>query len=271
MSYYTVKKRRGQRKAWIGIAIIIFVIACIATVFAVKTKIEDQRVVLDPSTLCPVTGSPSYVAVVFDKTDAYNKIQQQFLKRYFDTFKDSLPVGAQVSLYVIGDNQAEDIKPEFLICKPRTGKDANVYYENPGLIIKRWRNRFVRPLDAAIDDSMASSSSTTSPIMEMLQIVALSAFPPESEEIPKRIILVSDMLHHTTEWSHYRGQLDIKRLMSTAYYHKLSTDLHGAEVEIMYIRREGSEALQTKRHALFWADYIDSIGGRVKLIERVDG
>jgi hypothetical protein len=271
MSYYAIKKQRGKRKAQIGVVLFIVVLLCIAAVFTVKSKLEGQKIALDPATQCPVTGSPAYFAVVFDKTDAYNKIQQKFLKRYFEQFKESLPVGAQVSLYVIDDKQAEEIKPKFIICKPRTGKDANALYENPDLINKRWNDKFVKPLDGAIEYFMSPSTSSTSPIMEMFQIVSLSAFPPGSEDIPKQIVLVSDMIHHSSEWSHYRGQMDIKQLMSTAYYQKLSTDLHGAEVVILYIRREGAEALQTKRHALFWADYVESIGGRVTLIERVDG
>ena len=79
------------------------------------------------------------------------------------------------------------------------------------------------------------------------------------------------MLQHTSEWSHYRGQTDFTSLQKTSYYQRINTDLNNAEVNILYVRRDNMEKLQNKRHAFFWANFIESIGGRVTLIEKIDG
>jgi uncharacterized radical SAM superfamily Fe-S cluster-containing enzyme len=65
--------------------------------------------------------------------------------------------------------------------------------------------------------------------------------------------------------------MDFTDLQNTAYYQRLSTDLQNAKVNILYVRRDGMEKFQNKRHAFFWADFIKSMGGQVTLIEKIDG
>ncbi|MCU7958756.1 MAG: hypothetical protein KZQ58_01905 [gamma proteobacterium symbiont of Bathyaustriella thionipta] len=271
MSYYR-SRRAGSRKQqrW-GLLILALVALGVVAIFTIRWLLQSQQVTLDEKTLCPLQGSPQYVAVIFDKTDVYNATQQQFLRRYFSRFTKELPQGARVALYVIDNRQQIDFKPDLLICNPGSGQQANALYENPALLQKRWQQRFQQPLDAAIKSSMQPASAKASPIFEILQKVALSAFPDSKQAGQRRIILVSDMLQHTSQWSHYRGQMDFKALQKTPYYHKLQTDLQGAQVEILYVRRDGAEALQNKRHAFFWSDYIDSINGKVTVIQRIDG
>jgi len=254
----------------------MFVISCVVIVFIAlgffRYQLQQKQVLVNPDTLCPVgMPSPKYVAIVFDKSDAYNPIQQHFLKRFFSEFKKNLLAGTQISVYVIDGQLKEQVSADFIVCAPRTGQGANAFYENPKLIRQRWHQQFEQPLDKVINGYMQAGKADSSPIMEALQIVSLSAFPVASGSVDKQIILVSDMLQHTPEWSHYRGQMDLSKLQKTTYYQRINTDLQNAEVNILYVRREGMEQLQNKRHAFFWADYIESIGGRVTLIEKIDG
>ncbi len=273
MPRYRKRKLATKRKNLLGI-LLIFSVTCIVLFLAFfRYELKSTQIVYDPETLCPIdSASPKYIAVVFDKSDTYNKVQQYFLKRYFSEFKNRLSPGTQVSLYVIDDIKDKQISPDFVVCAPRTGDDANAFYENPRHIRQRWQTQFEQPLDNAIEGFLQAGKSDFSPIMEMLQVIALSAFPPIDDGLAeKQIIIISDMLHHTPEWSHYRGQMDFRKLEKTNYYQRISTDLHNAEVNILYVRREGMEKLQNKRHAYFWADYIKAIGGRVTLIEKIDG
>ena len=279
MSYYHHRQQQGRRKQWIGVLLLLLVAATVAALFAYKLSLQQQRVALDPDTLCPLDGPAGYLAVVFDKTDSYNQVQQRYLQRWFQRLKQDLPTGTQVSLYVIDGSGQARLDPSLVVCNPDDGQHANALIENPALLQQRWRQRFEEPLDRAISAFMQPSSADNSPIFEMLQVVALSAFPAaaaagndsDANAVPKRIVLISDMIQHTPQWSHYRGQTDLKRLKASPYFTRVGTNLQGAEVEILYVRRDGSERLQNKRHALFWADYIAAIGGRVTLVERIDG
>ena len=278
MSYYHHRQQQSRRKQWLGGLLLLLVVAAVAGLFIFKLSLQQQHIALDPETQCPVDGPSGYLAVVFDKTDNYNKVQQRYLQRWFDQLKRDLPTGTRVSLYVIdGSGQARldpSLDPSLVVCNPDDGEHANALYQNPALLHQRWQQRFEQPLDRAISAFMQPASADSSPIFEILQVVALSAFPPAGatpDPTPKRIVLISDMIQHTPEWSHYRGQLDLAKLKASPYFTRVGTNLQGAEVEILYVRRDGKEALQSKRHALFWADYIAAIGGRVTLIERIDG
>ncbi len=270
MSYYR-RKHKAQSKHRLGLLYIALAIVVVITVFSIRILLESRHIVRDSKTGCPVEGSPSYVAIVFDKTDSYNPIQKQYLKRYFRRLKTQLPTHSQIALYVIKAKNKNRITPEVIVCNPGTGKNSSVWSANPTLLKKRWREQFEIPLDKAIEEFMRSSTADSSPILEMVQIVSLSAFPTGSEKSDKQMIIVSDMLHHTTEWSHYRKQFDFESLHQIPYYKKIRTNLHGTEVQILYVRREGAQKLQTKRHAFFWADYMHSINGKVTLIEKIDG
>jgi len=272
MPRYRKRRRASRNKNLMG----AFLIFCVVTIFILlaffRYQLQENYVLVDPKTLCPTASlSPKYVALVFDKSDAYNPVQKRFLKRFFNQFKDQLQPGTHISVYLIGGPIKDNVSADFVVCAPRTGKDANAFYENPRLIRQRWQQQFEQPLDKVIDGFMQASLSDSSPIMEALQVVSLSAFPVDNRQVEKQIILVSDMLQHTPEWSHYRGQMKFSILQKSKYYQKINTDLQNAEVNILYVRREGMEKIQNKRHAFFWADYIESIGGQVTLIEKIDG
>lgn len=272
MSRYSKRKQSLRRKNLLGSGLIVCVLSVFAFIVYFGYELSSQQGLYDPETLCPIEGrSSEYIALVFDKSDIYNPVQQAFLKRFFSNFKANLVPGTQVSLYVIEQQKNKVIKPSFVMCAPRTGKQANAYYENPKRIQQRWKYQFEQPLDQVIDAFMKPAQSDFSPILEVFQTIALSAFPIGSGSVNKKIIIVSDMLHHTKEWSHYRKQMDFSQLQKTDYYQRINTNLQGTDVNILYVRRDGKERLQNKRHAFFWADYIQSIGGRVTLIEKIDG
>lgn len=272
MSRFRNRNQLARKKNLIGFFIILGVIIVVIGIAFFRYQLQENKITLDPVTLCPVTApSPKYVALVFDKSDNYNLIQKHFLKRFFTQFKKKLAPGTKISIYLIDETSKNTVLPYLVVCAPRTGKDANVFYENPRIITERWQEKFESPLDEVINGALQAGNASFSPIMEALQVVSLSAFPENATLADKKIILISDMLQHTPEWSHYRGQLDVLKLKKTSYYQRINTDLRNAEVNILYVRREGMEKLQNKKHAFFWADYIKSIGGLVTSIEKIDG
>lgn len=272
MSRTRKRKQTVRIKNAMGIALILSVVVICALLVFFRYELQHKQAIFDPETLCPIEGeSPRYIALVFDKSDTYNKVQQQFLRRFFNTFKADLLPGTRVSVYVIEDQQNKEILPNFVVCVPRAGKEANALYENPKRIQKQWQSQFEQPLDRVIEDFMQPAKSKNSAIFEVFQYISLSAFPENAGLAKKQIILISDMLQHTPEWSHYRGQMSFNDLKKSNYYQRINTDLQNAEVKILYVRRDGMEKLQNKRHAFFWVDFIESLGGRVTLIEKIDG
>lgn len=271
MSYYKKRSTASKRKHAIGVVILISVMGIVAGLAYLRYELSASKIVLDDN-LCPETGSPEYIAILFDKTDDYNEIQQRYLRNYFQEFKRTLKTGAHVALYMIRDSRIANLDPMVILCNPESGIKASALYQNPMLLQRRWEKDFSEPLDDAIERLVTlTGDENSSPIFEMIQAMALTAFPGNTSNNPRRIIIISDMLQHTDKWSHYRGGLDFSKLKINPYFQKISTDLHGAEIEILYVRRDGAERLQTRKHALFWQEYFAAMYGNLVLIERIDG
>ncbi len=271
--YSSASRRKKAKKQHlqgliIGLITLLLVIG-IAGAYYWTTKDATK---LDKITNCPVKGSPQYISVIVDKSDVFNPVQQAYLNKYFNEFKSSIPVGASVSLYIINDKPLENIKADFVICNPGDGSDANEFYQNPSKLRKKWETSFEKPLNDQISAFMQPSEAAQSPIMEMFQIVSL-ATPGEAKGKPKKLIVISDMLQHTAEWSHYRNQFEFESLKNTPYFNSVRTDLDGAAVEILMVRRDKYEKLQTKRNAYFWFDFLKSINADQSAIKitMIDG
>jgi hypothetical protein len=271
LSYRDEQKKKAKSLRLAGIALISGVIVIVFSVIGLRVYLESNALVIDDSTLCPMSGSPEYVAIIFDKSDAYNPVQQAFLNKFFTDFKNTLQVHAQISLFVISDQTVSSIKPAFTICNPESGENANSLYQNPAMIAEKWKKQFSEPLDRAIIESLEPSASDTSPILEMIQIASLTAFPPLSKGKTKRIILISDMLHNTSEWSQYRGDKGFSMFKATEYYRQIQTNLDGAAAQILYVRRDGFSAIQNRGHVAFWEEYFLSMQGRLTDLIPVEG
>lgn len=111
-----------------------------------------------------------------------------------------------------------------------------------------------------------------SPIMETVQRVAVDRFSGRAaSSIPKRLIIISDMLEHTAAYSHYSGDLSFERFRLSDTYHKVRTDLGGAEVIIKYVHRLRPGHSSTREHIEFWREWArDSNGGRFQA-DRLQG
>lgn len=259
--------RRKKIVATFLIILSILITLAVATLLFIQ-KENIQKI--DKQTNCPIDGSPEYISIIFDKSDSFNSIQQKFLKRFFSNLKHNMKEGTYLSIYSVKENVSEIIEPSFVICSPRTGENANALYENPEKIKRKWKEKFEEPLSQQISSYMTPSEANSSPIMEMLQVVALS-LPLESDNRQKKIIVISDMLQNTKGWSHYRGQFNIEKLKKTSYYKKIMTNLKNTQVTILLVRRKKYESLQTKKLAYFWDNYIKLMNGQMISIEQIDG
>lgn len=173
MPRYRSRKQAVRKKNLLGIFLILSVLAVFASLAFFRYQLQSQKIQYDSQTLCPINAaSPKYIALVFDKSDTYNKVQQQYLRRFFSKFKADLMPGTRISVYVIDNQQNKAIAPDFVVCAPRSGKAANAFYENPKHIRQRWRSQFEQPLDQAIEGFMQTAQSDSSPIMEIFQTIS---------------------------------------------------------------------------------------------------
>ncbi|HXW27907.1 MAG TPA: hypothetical protein VEK55_00980 [Xanthobacteraceae bacterium] len=146
------------------------------------------------------------------------------------------------------------------------------YTANPRLARKRWLDEFRQPLEQALAAGLEPTPGKTSPIMQTIQRIAVERFTGRAaENIPKTLVLVSDMLEHEPDYSQYSGDLTFARYRASRAYRKLQTDLHGAEVVIYYIQRATAKPLNSVNHIQFWADWIRDNKGQFKQATKLQG
>ena len=123
---------------------------------------------------------------------------------------------------------------------------------------------FQQPAKDAVKNSLASAKAKSSPIMAAMQDIAIDQFSgDEVQGIPEILIVISDMLEYTRDYSQYpsAGDLSYQRFQRSPAYLKFRTDLHDARVTIEYVRRKDLPAKFDIQHMKFWHKWIQDNRG----------
>jgi len=271
------RRRKKRRRLHVKAVFFIMIAAAIlsgAVYLREKAKSANPQLGDD---LCRVTQSPaSYHAVLIDRTDPYNETQRASIKKMLETWRAQIPTWSQVTVFAVSGVNETRLTPELSLCNPPAEADRLI--QNPERVKERWNAGFVLPLERRIDELIGAEALPHSPIMEMIQSVAISAFPEVSSSgvarEPRELVIISDMLHNTEEYSHYRDTtLSFRAFRDTPYFQRIRADLRGVVITIFYARRDGdgAELRQGRDHVTFWEEYFMSMGATLNRVRRVSG
>jgi hypothetical protein len=232
-----------------------------------------QQVILAKETLCPVDGARSLTAILVDRTDPLTPVQREALRKRLDSIKNEMGRHEGVVVYSVGPIGDNLLRPEApLLCNPGHGTDILPAVGNPRLVERKWREQFSAPLDRLFNELTEPHESPTSPIMESVQSVAITALRGQQiDKIPRRLVIVSDMLHHTSEYSQYTTITSFQAFRQSPYYRRVRADLRGIAVELIYVRRETKRSVQGQKHIEFWQQYITDMGGILTHVISLEG
>ncbi len=226
---------------------------------------------LDRVSLCPVDGAHAITVVLLDSTDEIPDIGKQEIRTVLLDMAETVPVYGLLELRLL-DPKSPGGRQIFAKCNPGDGAGLSEYTANPRLARKRWLEGFRQPLEESLDDGFRPTPGKTSPIMATVQRIAVDRFSGHTaEQMPKSLVLVSDMLENEPDYSQYGGDLSYSRYKASRAYKKLQTDLHGAEVTIYYIQRVTPKPLSSADHIRFWADWVRDNKGRFKQANKLQG
>jgi hypothetical protein len=225
---------------------------------------------LDAKTLCPASGPKGHVVLLVDRTDPLSFTQKQAFLAYLAEFgRGKVQAGELLSVFVLGEEVTSTARPIFEMCNPGQGEDKNIWTSNPERIRRQFDEKFLKPMAALADRLQATAPSRESPIMEMLQLVAINGFRVNDVAGPRRLFVVSDMLQNTPVFSQYRSGADFEAFRRTPLFPRIRTDLNGVEVELAYLLNTPER--QTRRHAKFWEDYFRDMGARLVSVRILEG
>jgi hypothetical protein len=226
---------------------------------------------LDHESLCPIDGPSSITVALLDSTDDIPDIAKHEIRTTLLDTAETLSTYGLLDMRLL-DPRVPGGRGIFSRCNPGDGSGLSEYTANPRLAKKRWLEGFRQPLEEALNVGFRPAPGKTSPIMETVQRIAIDRFSGRAaEDVPKSLILVSDMLEHEPDYSQYQGDLSYGRYKASRAYRRLQTDLHGAEVTIYYVQRLTGRPISSADHIRFWAEWVRDNNGRLKQASKLQG
>lgn len=256
----------------IGIALILaaFVIASGGVFFYFKAK--SEQVEIDSITHCPLSGPVTLTVVLVDQTDTFNARQQEFIRNQLIDVQEDIPKRGALYIYGFGSDRTAILKPALRVCNPGRGADTDPLTGSARRVETAWKSAFQHPVQAIMEQAIAPSGAESSPIMEAIQSVSIDALQQRtSADQPRQLIIVSDLLHFTPEYSQYSGSAEFKALRESGYYARVKTNLDGVDVRVLYVRRSSGHDRQGAAHVKFWSEYFIDQGARKQRFTRVEG
>lgn len=257
-SHYKSKKDRDQvYQNWLGYGLIslFFIVLFLAGIYIFITIKNHKE--FDETTMCPLEGLESLTLIVIDRSEALKPAQQEMLRQHLIDIKESIPRFGSLEIYTVGQTDKVVLKSEIKICNPGRAQDVSQWTGNPKRIEKKWRTQFSQKLDEIFSRLIAANNDQSSPIMETIQSVAATSLTgSKMKDIPVKLIIVSDFIQHTPQYSQYKTMEDFSKFKSHANFQKFHTDLNGAEVEMFYLLRDSGQKIQSPAHVKFWYDYF---------------
>lgn len=257
-------KRAADRKANAMIAGSVAVAVLVAGAWW-----QFQPPAVDSATNCRMDGViPSHTVVLIDATDALPSVAASDLRARLERIQSDLEPHAKLSILTVeGRAGAEPLREVFSGCNPGRGADANFLFSNPQKVERAWRSTFAQPLDAQIARLGSLEQASSTPLLEAFYLVgAREDFGPRVGD--RQLVVVSDFLHHTDDFSHYRPPFALDdSLQASAYMRSLMPRLDGVSIEPVFVPRREVASLQGRAHRTFWRDYFRHNGSPVGLFE----
>jgi hypothetical protein len=164
----------------------------------------------------------------------------------------------------------------FAKCNPGDGAGLSEWTDNPRIARLRWIEDFRKPAAEAVNKSVSSAQSSSSPIMAAIQDIAIGEFSGAAREnARKTLYVISDMIEYTKDYSQYprAGDLSFQRYKQSPAYLKFRTDLHSATVILRYVTRQtgGQQLVDGTKHMEFWKAWIEDNKGSFGGVKRLQG
>lgn len=259
------KKRSNEMLMVMGLGVFLTaVLSGIAYLFMHRTTAPDKL------TMCPATGPIGHYVVLVDNTDPYTFIQRQaFVEGLKSLAEDVVPEGYLLTVYALGEDFTENATPILEKCNPGDATLKSEMTSNLKRIQSRFENEFRQPVAKLEDVLMLDKPSDKSPIFEMLQIAAINGFRAKNVHGPKVLIVYSDMLPNTPEFSMFKGLPEFSAFADSTYGKRSLTDMEGVRVELNYLLNYPE--LQNRKQLGFWEHYFEKAGARIVEVRTLEG
>ena len=250
------ERRRARKRKNLAGAAIGAVAALILVALFLRGQRPDRAFDADN---CPEDGRyAAQIAILVDPSDTLTNVQEgSGAPRLMEAIEDGAPATAEIRVYTVGRAGRGNASAVLRLCKPTHPDDVSSLTGNPGRAERRYRDGFLAPLRQTLAALLDVEGDTISPIVEAIQGAAVNAFQPRAADIPRQLLVVSDMIQNSRNLSFYRDSVDFGPLSRNPDFGTLRVDLAGVEVIVFLLaRRGGAGRIQGGTLRRFWEDYF---------------
>lgn len=228
-------------------------------------KVVTKRSV-DRATSCPTDHYDSVTAVLVDLTDPITPIQAAALHNVLLKVRNDVPKYGRLEIYPLTPTSTSTITPLFVGCSPGSAREIESRMTGtPELADRVWHTKFASKVDEVAEELLKTPEAKYSPIFEAIQSVAVTAFgsPMAENAQAKRLLIISDLIQHTTEFSLYQGAPPFDQVKDSQYFQRIRPSLRGADVDVSLILRETRKDILKPTFLAFWSGYFKKGGGQL--------
>ncbi|MCY4431237.1 MAG: hypothetical protein OXC11_12700 [Rhodospirillales bacterium] len=253
------------------VACVVFVIAVMVGFVALRTDPIER----DAETNCPLVGPTGVAAIYLDTTDQVGPVSRADILGRLDAVVQETEPDEMVVAYRTAPlrETGAPVTPLLIRCHPGDPETASKLTQNPRLIGKRLAEEFRKPLDEVFRETLEVSAAETSPLMENLQAISVMLLSRRQyEDLPKRLVVVSDLIQNSVNLALYDGVPDYMAFARTVPARALASDLDEVQVEVLLVQRERHENLGGSMELIeFWRRWFEDQGGTLDRITKISG
>lgn len=250
------KRRQAEkRKNLAGAAIGGVALVILAALFL---RGQRQERVFDAANCPEDEDYAAQIAILVDPSDTLTNVQEgSGTPRVLEAIEDGVPATTEIRVFTVGQAGRGNTASILRLCKPVHPDSVSSLTGNPQRAQRRYRDEFVAPLQQTLAALLNVEGDSISPIVEGIQVAAVSAFQPRVSDIPRQLLVVSDMIQNSRNLSFYREPVDFGPLSRNPDYGTLRVDLSGVEVSVFLLARPGGAGrIQGGTLRAFWEDYF---------------
>ena len=245
--------RSREKGPWFWRGLIALMVTGVFGLFAAAALTAPPATVGD--TACRLDrNDPAHTVVLIDQSDPFTENDMDWVATLIDGEARALPRNGRLT--VITPNAGSPHTPRVVHSACSTGSPdrANPILSNPRMVTDTWREKFYVPVMADVDSAMTDTRAPSSPLFETLYAIA-DRPDFQSSQKKRRLVIVSDLMQHSDEFSFYRYGADYGAY-SEAGLVDLVPDFAGADVVARIVPRPIYDLPMAEVRA-FWRAWFD--------------
>jgi hypothetical protein len=260
------KKKDKNAYLFVGLGVgVITIIAAVSIYWFAQSSL--QTVEIDKASGCPINNSDlsGHTVFLFDGTNELSYPQREKIRADIKNQILSLPEYHKVSLHAIYEDEKKTGTALISLCTPRQFRgDRDTKFMFGSEFFAKQLQKALASMDETVNQTLQMEEMPSSPILESLLIVQINAFEKLNLKgsATRHLIIYSDMLHHTREFSLYQlKSQNYNTFSSSTYAQKSLPPMRKIEItvnQLMHSPKKQVTPLQT-----FWRELLNESGGKV--------